>query len=98
MQTLSALITLAIASGSGLIGGFGLLLLAYCWTKSIVQPLVGPPHGQSEAIRNPRSLDNLVWSARIMIVTGCVVIALSFLVAWIGVLLMLWNGHLWFDR
>lgn len=97
MRTSSALITLFLASASGVIGGFGILLLAYCWTKSTIDAALSAPRGQLEAIRNPRSLDNVVWSARAMIVTGCTIIALSFLVAWVGVLLMLWNGRLWFD-
>lgn len=97
MRTSTALITLLLASASGVIGGFGILLLAYCWTRSTIDTALSAPRDQPEAIRNPRTLDNVVWSTRAMTVTGCAIIALSFLVAWVGVLLMLWNGRLWFD-
>lgn len=96
MQTSKALIILFITSGSGIVGGFGLLSIARCWTQSVLSPNTDE-HAQPGAIRSPRLIDIVVQSGRAMILTGCLIIALSFLMAWFGVLLMLWNGRLWFD-
>lgn len=96
METSKALIILFIVSGAGTIGGFALLFISRCWIKSVLSPDTVEP-ARAGGIRSPHLIDIVMQSGRAMILTGCLTIALSFVVAWFGVLLMLWNGRLWFD-
>lgn len=73
-----------------------LLFIARRWIASVLSPDTAEP-AQTGAIRSPELVDIVMRSGRAMILTGCLIIALSFLAAWIGILLMIRNGRLWFD-
>jgi len=88
-------LALSATSVTGVVIGFGLLVLAQYWIKSVPQPSTTQ---DKDRLWNPRSIELLARAANVMTVTGCVVIVLSVMTACVGFLNILWSGYVCFHR